>query len=132
MLQKISWPLWALRIIALFGLYGALDLSLAQAQTGTACPVIIIPVCYLIACVFADLVFFSFFLHKIWGKLLFNLALSTGLIISTLATFTNLLNISHCPLTSSNIPMCYLAWGSFLGVLGFYILSNLGKNKTSD
>lgn len=103
-----------------FAFWGALSLSLKQYETGIACPVIIIPVCYIITGIFGALFLSTLYSYKPWSRRVFLTVLGVGLVISTLATFSNLLSWSACPLTTGGLPMCYLAWGSFVSLSFLY------------
>ena len=116
-----SWPRILMLLISGFAFWGALSLSIKQYETGIACPVLIIPVCYLITGIFGTIFVATLFHKKAWSRVLFLLALGIGLLISTLATFSNLLSWSACPLTTGGIPMCYLAWGSFIALLVLHL-----------
>lgn len=122
---------WFRATLSLIGLLGAISLSWDHYLSGEACPIIGVPVCYVIALVFAGLCLGAFlekqrniFSYLFWGCLVI------GLGISTIAAFGQLAGSAHCPLTSVGIPMCYLAWSLFFLIFLISIILSFMAKKS--
>ena len=119
--------IWFYRILALVGFLGAVSLSYQQFLTGKSCPVLyVLPACYLITFVFLGLLVISF----IRFPKLTSTIVVFGVAFSGYATFGNFTHLHSCPLTSTGIPVCYIAFIIFclMGIIYRFSLSK-GWNK---
>lgn len=106
---------YSIYIVFSFAITGAGNLVYDEFLNEGTCPKLgIIPACYVIfACLLIPLM--THFLDR-W-KVVYFLLTGIALVIATYASIGQLTGSVQCPKTESDIPMCYISFGIFSGLI---------------
>jgi len=101
----------ALILLALFGAYAGISLSISHINTGETCPVIgFLPACYLVAIGYSLVALSTISASANWSRIAFFLGWVPVAVLAGFGVVLEVAGRETCPRGAGNIPQCFYSF----------------------